>query len=310
MESEVVDAALQFINSTANHIFLTGKAGTGKTTFLKNLASKTHKELVVVAPTGIAALNAGGVTIHSQFIIPFGTFLPDQNLPEDFNATENFYTQSTLARKHPLNSARKQVLRSIDLLVIDEVSMLRADLLDAIDYRLKVAKGNFQQRFGGVQLLLIGDLFQLPPVVKGNEQNMLRQYYQSSWFYESKALREDGLVYIELDKIFRQKDESFIDILNGLRNNDVSNRDIDLLNTHFKTQDEIKNLSEVITLTTHNSKADVMNNQALKNLKGLSYHFDAIIEGDFPGSMCPVLQKLELKEGAQIMFVRNDNTDQ
>src|SRR5690606_10074884 len=146
------------------------------TTFLKNLASKTHKQLAIVAPTGIAGLNAGGVTIHSQFLLPFGSFLPDQSLPEGFTATETFYTPSTLAHNHPLNSARKQVLRAIDLLVIDEVSMLRADLLDAIDYRLKAARGIFNQRFGGVQLLLIGDLFQLPPVVKRNEQQILERY--------------------------------------------------------------------------------------------------------------------------------------
>ncbi len=310
MGSEIIDAALNFINSTASHIFLTGKAGTGKTTFLKNLASKTHKQLAIVAPTGIAALNAGGVTIHSQFLLPFGSFLPDQSLPDGFHATENFYTASTLAHKHPLNSARKQVLRSIDLLVIDEVSMLRADLLDAIDYRLKAARGIFNQRFGGVQLLLIGDLFQLPPVVKRNEQQILERYYKSQWFYESKALLEDGFVYIEFDKIFRQKDEDFIRILNNLRNNTVESEDIHTLNAHFKSETEIEKLEEVITLTTHNNKADVMNTEALKKLKGLSYYFDAIIEGDFPESMCPVLPRLELKEGAQIMFVRNDNEDQ
>ncbi|MEQ9415021.1 MAG: AAA family ATPase, partial [Cyclobacteriaceae bacterium] len=158
--SQFAETTLQFINSTSGHIFLTGKAGTGKTTFLRNLEKHTHKQFAIVAPTGIAALNAGGVTIHSQFLFPLGTFLPDRSIPADFNAEEGFFTQNTLARKHPLNSVRKQVLRSIDLLVIDEVSMLRADVLDAIDYRLRSARGNFKRSFGGVQLLLIGDLYQ------------------------------------------------------------------------------------------------------------------------------------------------------
>jgi DNA replication protein DnaC len=164
-----IDAAIKFINTTSSHIFLTGKAGTGKTTFLKNLQRKTHKTFVVVAPTGIAALNAGGVTIHSQFLLPRGTFIPERQLPQNFQDHGSYFSTDMLARKHPLNSDRKQVLRSIDLLVIDEVSMLRADLLDAIDYRLKSARGNFWQSFGGVQVLFIGDLYQLPPVVKGEE---------------------------------------------------------------------------------------------------------------------------------------------
>lgn len=306
----LADATLQFINSTSGHIFLTGKAGTGKTTFLKRLSERTHKQFAVVAPTGIAALNAGGVTIHSQFLLPLGSFLPDRSLPSDFNSKENFYTQSTLARKHPLNSVRKQVLRSIDLLVIDEVSMLRADLLDAIDYRLKAARGNFRQSFGGVQLLLIGDLYQLPPIVKRDEESMLQRYYNSPWFYESLALKQDGFVYIELDKIFRQQDDTFIHILNNLRNNTPTAQDIDELNRHYKTEEEIKSLEEVITLTTHNYKADEMNKRALNELVAPSFFMAARIEGEFPESMYPVLANLELKVGAQVMFIRNDSEGQ
>jgi hypothetical protein len=306
-ETETIRAAIRFVNSTASHIFLTGKAGTGKTTFLRNLAKRIHKQFLVIAPTGIAALNAGGVTVHSQFLFPFGMFLPDRSITEDFNASANFYTPNTLARKHPLNSARKQVLRSIDLLVIDEVSMLRADLLDAIDYRLKAAKGNFHQSFGGVQLLLIGDLYQLPPVVKREEEAQLRPYYKTPWFFESKALQQDGFVYIELDKIFRQRDDVFIDLLNNLRNNKPTRADIDELNRHYQSPDEIQNLREVITLTTHNYKADELNQRALKELKTPSCFFESIVEGDFPESMYPVLHRLELKEGAQIMFTKNDN---
>lgn len=308
--SSYAETALQFINSTSSHVFLTGKAGTGKTTFLRNLEKYTHKQFAVVAPTGIAALNAGGVTIHSQFLFPLGTFLPDRSIPADFHTEEGFFTQNTLARKHPLNSVRKQVLRSIDLLVIDEVSMLRADVLDAIDYRLRAARGNFRKSFGGVQLLLIGDLFQLPPVVRRNEENMLQRYYPSAWFYESMGLKQDGFVYIELDKIFRQQDGTFIKILNNLRNNTPTKYDIDELNRHFKSEEEIRDLEEVITLTTHNYKADEMNKMALRDLNTSSHFFEAQFEGEFPESMYPVPSKLELKEGAQVMFIRNDSEDQ
>ncbi len=306
---DLLAAAAQFINTTSGHIFLTGKAGTGKTTFLKNLGKLTHKSLIVVAPTGIAALNAGGVTIHSQFLLPPFTFLPDRSLPDDFSENGKFINQNTLARKHPLNSARKQVLRAIDLLVIDEVSMLRADLLDAIDYRMKAARGNFRQSFGGAQVLFIGDLYQLPPVVKNEEWETLRNYYTSAWFYEAKALQADPLVYIELDKIFRQHDPVFINILNGLRNNVATSEDIDALNAHYKTEEEISEMSEVITLTTHNYKADEINQKELRNLTTSSLFIEARIEGEFPESMYPVLQKIELKEGAQIMFVRNDSEE-
>ncbi len=299
--------ASQFINTTSSHIFLTGKAGTGKTTFLKNLSKLTHKAHIVVAPTGIAALNAGGVTIHSQFLLPPVTFLPDRFLPEDFSENGRVINQNTLARKHPLNSARKQVLRSIDLLVIDEVSMLRSDLLDAIDYRMKAARGNFRQSFGGAQVLFIGDLFQLPPIVKNEEKDLLSKYYKSAWFYEAKALQDDPLIYIELDKIFRQSDNTFISILNNLRNNETTVEDIESLNLHYQPEDEIRKLNEIITLTTHNYKADEINLRELKNLTAKSYFFDAHLEGDFPESMYPVQLSLELKVGTQIMFVRNDN---
>ncbi len=305
-ETETIASAIRFVNSTASHIFLTGKAGTGKTTFLKNLAKRTHKQFVVVAPTGIAALNAGGVTIHSQFLFPFGMYLPDRSVSTELSDGTG-YTSDTLARKHPLNSLRKQVLRSIDLLVIDEVSMLRADLLDAIDYRLKAARGNFRQSFGGVQLLMIGDLYQLPPVVKREDEIRLNKYYKSPWFFESQALQTDGFVYIELDKIFRQRDESFIDILNNLRNNKPTREDIVELNKYYKPPQEIQNLREVITLTTHNYKADELNLKALAELKNPSRILEANVEGDFPESIYPVLHRLELKEGAQIMFTKNDS---
>lgn len=305
-ETETIASAIRFVNSTASHIFLTGKAGTGKTTFLKNLARRTHKQFVVVAPTGIAALNAGGVTIHSQFLFPFGMFLPDRSAASELS-DGTVYTSDTLARKHPLNSLRKQVLRSIDLLVIDEVSMLRADLLDAMDYRLKAARGNFKQSFGGVQLLMIGDLYQLPPVVKREDEGRLKRYYASPWFFEARALQQDGFVYIELDKIFRQRDDGFIRILNNLRNNQPTREDIAELNTHYKPPHEIQHVKEVITLTTHNYKADELNLRALNEIDGPTHVLEAKVEGDFPESMYPVLRRLELKKGAQIMFTKNDS---
>jgi len=307
---DLLTAAARFINTTSSHIFLTGKAGTGKTTFLRTIGEITHKNYIVVAPTGIAALNAGGVTIHSQFLLPPVTFLPDRSLPEDVTDNGRVLNQNVLARKHPLNSVRKKVLRSIDLLVIDEVSMLRADLLDAIDYRMKAARGNFRQSFGGVQVLFIGDLYQLPPVVRNEEQEILSRYYKSVWFYEAKALQDDPLVYIELDKIFRQHDQDFIDILNNLRNNTVTNHDIETLNRHYKTEEEINQLKEIITLTTHNYKANELNQKELRNLDSPSHFFDAHLEGEFPESMYPVISQLELKEGAQIMFIRNDATEE
>ncbi len=309
LDSDRMTWAAQFINSTVSHIFLTGKAGTGKTTFLKNLANRTHKQMAIVAPTGIAALNAGGVTIHSQFLLPFGMFVPDRSLSAADTYNGSFYTPNSLAQKHPLNSQRKQILRSIDLLVVDEVSMLRADLLDAIDHRLKAARGNFAQSFGGVQMLFIGDLYQLPPVVKREEDAVLKRYYNSPWFFESKALKQDGFVYIELDKIFRQNDDKFIDLLNNLRNNNPTETDIQVLNEHYKTPEEIRELKEVITLTTHNYKADELNARALNALESPARVIHASIEGDFPESMFPVLQHLVLKEGAQIMFTRNDGED-
>jgi hypothetical protein len=304
---DAIETASRFINSTSSHIFLTGKAGTGKTTFLRNLGRWTHKNYIVVAPTGIAALNAGGVTIHSQFLFPMGMFIPDRNIPTNLSGSESFYTSDVLARRHPLNSLRKQVLRSLDLLVIDEVSMLRADLLDAIDYRMKAARGNFAQSFGGAQVLMIGDLYQLPPVVRRDEENLVTRYYPSAWFFEAKSLQQDGFIYIELDKIFRQHDDKFISLLNNLRNNCTTPEDIQKLNTFYKSNEEIREIREVITLTTHNALADQLNQQSLSSLQSPAHTFDARIEGDFLENIFPVLQRLTLKVGAQIMFTKNDN---
>ncbi len=304
--TEMAAMAAQFVNSTARHVFLTGKAGTGKTTFLHQLARSTHKRYVILAPTGIAALNAKGVTIHSQFLLPFGSFIPERQLPAGIPPYGNFHDRDTLSRHHPLNAVRRNVLRDVDLLIIDEVSMLRADLLDAIDHRMRTVRRVYDRPFGGAQLLLIGDLFQLPPVVKDEEWQVLRQWYSSMHFFESRALKESGYAHIELDKIFRQQDAGFIGILNNLRNNTVTRQDVEALNAHYRAQIPKSESEGVITLTTHNRTADQINERALNALPGKAHRFEAEVEGDFPQNMYPVLPVLELKEGAQLMFIRND----
>jgi len=303
-----LELAARFVNTTGAPIFLTGKAGTGKTTFLRDLAARTHKRYVILAPTGIAALNAKGVTIHSQFLLPFGSFLPTREPEGNFTDRQGFFTQQTLARRHPLNQLRRKVLKAIDLLVIDEVSMLRADILDAIDYRMRSVKGNYQVPFGGVQVLLIGDLYQLPPVVKDEEWTILSRFYNSMHFFEAKALQQSGMVYLELDKIFRQQDETFIRILNNLRDNKSTPEDVRRLNQQYKTLDEIQELMPCITLTTHNYKADELNLRELRSLASPSFFYDADLDREFPESMFPLPPILELKVGARVMFIKNDSS--
>ena len=303
-----LELAARFVNTTGAPIFLTGKAGTGKTTFLRDLAARTHKRYVILAPTGIAALNAKGVTIHSQFLLPFGSYLPTREPEGNFTDRQGFFTQQTLARRHPLNQLRRKVLKAIDLLVIDEVSMLRADILDAIDYRMRSVKGNYQVPFGGVQVLLIGDLYQLPPVVKDEEWTILSRFYNSMHFFEAKALQQSGMVYLELDKIFRQQDETFIRILNNLRDNKSTPEDVRRLNQQYKTLDEIQELMPCITLTTHNYKADELNLRELRSLASPSFFYDADLDREFPESMFPLPPILELKVGARVMFIKNDSS--
>ncbi|MEZ4740194.1 MAG: AAA family ATPase [Flavobacteriales bacterium] len=304
--TEMAALAARFVNSTARHVFLTGKAGTGKTTFLHQLAQSTHKRYVILAPTGIAALNAKGVTIHSQFLLPFGSFVPDRRLPDGIPEYGSFHDRDTLTRRHPLNAVRRNVLRSVDLLIIDEVSMLRADLLDAIDHRMRSVRGVYDRSFGGAQVLLIGDLYQLPPVVKDDEWRVLRQWYASPHFFEARVIKEAGYAHIELDKIFRQQDATFIDILNNLRNNTVTASDVETLNTYYRANIPKSDQEGVITLTTHNRTADELNRNAMAALPGKAFTFNAKVEGDFPDSMQPVVSELVLKEGAQVMFIRND----
>lgn len=299
------EIAARFINHTSRHIFLTGKAGTGKTTFLRNIIAKTHKRAVIVAPTGIAAINAGGVTIHSLFQLPFGTFVPritpDQNLPSGVP----YNTPKSIVRHLSMNAIKRRILLDLELLVVDEVSMLRADLLDAIDFVLRYVRKN-NEFFGGVQVLFIGDLYQLPPVVRNQEQEILGKFYQSAFFFDALCLKANPPIYIELDKIYRQSDQTFVDLLNNLRNNTATAQDIALLKSHYKENYKPDLNDNYITLTTHNSKADTMNRNSLKELKGKSYFYEATIEKEFAESAYPIEKTLELKVGAQVMFIKND----
>ena len=302
--SEAAAYTLRFINQTNRSIFLTGKAGTGKTTLLHEIIRTTHKNVAVVAPTGIAALNAGGVTIHSMFQLPFAGFLPDDRAPH-FSDAVKFETKATLRRHFKMSGLKKAVIRNLELLVIDEVSMLRADLLDAIDFMMQsVRKKSIP--FGGVQVLFIGDLLQLPPVVKNEEWTILRQYYKGKFFFHSHVMQQNPPLYIELSKIYRQTDDRFISILNNLRNNRISSEDIAVLNEFVKPNFDLKSNKGFITLTTHNAKADGMNAQSLQDLEGKQMTFYPEIIGEFPEKIFPVDEKLQLKIGAQVMFVKND----
>lgn len=306
LEENIAGIASRFINNTDKHVFLTGKAGTGKTTFLKNIVKQTYKKAVIVAPTGIAAINAGGITIHSLFQLPFGAFVPSNSQNPAFNENVKINTPSSIFQGYKMQSKKRRLLQELELLIIDEVSMLRSDLLDAIDTVLKSLRRNKNVSFGGVQVLFIGDLLQLPPVVKENEWHYLSSFYKTPFFFDALALKSDPPVYLELDKIYRQADEKFINILNNLRNGTVEEQDIEILNDHYKPDFKPGKNEKYIQLTTHNYKADKLNQEALHKLNGKKWVYEAKVKGDFSEYSYPVEFKLELKTGAQIMFIKND----
>lgn len=304
-DSKAVSLAEKIISCTNKLIFLTGKAGTGKTTFLKKLVQNTYKKTVIVAPTGIAAINANGVTIHSFFGIPFGSFIPDSSY-QITDTSVKLNTAYTLAKHLKMREEKRKLMQELELLVIDEVSMLRADLLDTIDFVLRTIRRQQHLPFGGVQVLFIGDLMQLPPVVKAQEWDVLKHFYNSIYFFDAKVLNNQQPLYIQLDKIYRQDDERFIELLNNLRDNKVLPKDLDLLNACYDPKLDLKNQLNTITLTTHNYLADDKNRMALNSLKEPSVFYEAVVTGEFSESSFPVDHSLELRKGAQIMFIKND----
>lgn len=299
----VFSLAFDFINNTSRSIFLTGKAGTGKTTFLKYVCENTHKNFAVSAPTGVAAINAGGMTLHSLFQLPFGVYLPGFRT---FESSIQITNRNTLFKNLKLSSSKRELLQELELLIIDEVSMVRCDMLDAVDAILQAVRKN-NKPFGGVQVLFIGDLFQLSPVAGTEEWNLLKEHYESPFFFHSNVVRKATPVCIELTKIYRQKEQQFIDLLNNIRNNEVTGQDIDLLNSRRKA---VNVTSEYVTLTTHNYKADTINNRELDQLPGEAYQFLAAIKDDFPERNYPTDPVLILKKGARIMFIKNDSSEE
>jgi hypothetical protein len=297
---------IRFVNGTNRSIFLTGKAGTGKTTLLRNIVQNTHKNTIIVAPTGIAALNAGGVTIHSMFQVPFGAFVPATNLLDLQTASFQIHTLNQLPKKVQLNSAKRNMILQLELLIIDEVSMLRADLLDAIDTILRYVRRKRNQAFGGVQVLFIGDMLQLPPIVKDNEWSYLKQFYKSMYFFDAQVFAEQKPIVIELGKIYRQSDLQFVSILNNLRNNVFEPEDIRVLNSHYQPNFKKSEKDSYIFLTTHNRKADAINSDELRKLKSETFTYKAEISDEFPEHIYPIEYSMELKEGSQIMFIKND----
>ncbi|SDR65619.1 HRDC domain-containing protein [Polaribacter sp. KT25b] len=290
-----LELALQFINKTDRNIFVTGKAGTGKTTFLHQIKKESLKRMVIVAPTGVAAINAKGVTIHSFFQMPFGPILPDQ------------IANTNQQRK--FSKTKIDIIKSLDLIIIDEISMVRADLLDGIDQVMRRYK-NRNKVFGGAQVLMIGDLQQLAPVVRPNEWSLLQQHYKTVYFFSSKAYQEANVVSIELKHIYRQKNEDFIKILNEIRTDTLSDESSKILNDQYNPTFSPTKDDGYITLTTHNKRANLINDSELNKLKTKSYFFDAEISGKFNENSYPNDEKLELKIGAQVLFIKNDSSSE
>ena len=282
--------AWDFVEHTGISIFLTGKAGTGKTTFLRTLKERSNKRNIIVAPTGVAAINAGGMTIHSFFQLPLSPFVPTSNIKNRFDYSKE----------------KRKIMRTLDLLIIDEISMVRADVLDAIDSVLRRFREP-NKPFGGVQLLMIGDLQQLTPVVTPEEEELLKHYYETPYFFGSKALCSISYVTIELTHVYRQQDDTFISLLNNIREGKTTATDLQRLNERYNPAFQPKNGSDYIRLTTHNRMAESYNEEQLRNLPTKAYTFSAETDGNFPEYNYPTDFNLTLKVGAQVMFIRNDN---
>lgn len=296
LDNPELQQALQIIQYTRRSLFLTGKAGTGKSTFLRHICANTKKKHVILAPTGIAAINAGGSTLHSFFKLPFHPLLPD----------DERYSVRNLRSTLKYTSEKRKIIREVELIVIDEISMVRADIIDFIDKVLRVYSRNMREPFGGKQLLLVGDIYQLEPVVKEDERRMLHPYYPTSFFFGARVWREMRLVSIELHKVYRQNDPAFISILDHIRTNDATDADLHTLNTRVGGTLDTAGGSLAITLSTRRDTVDYINEQRLSQLQGEAVTFYGEVKGEFPDSSLPSPMELEVKPGAQIIFIKND----
>jgi hypothetical protein len=294
--------AVAFVGETNENIFLTGKAGTGKTTFLKYIREHLKKQCAVVAPTGVAAINAGGETIHSFLQLPFAPFVPG-NKGGFSGASTGAEDKHSLLANLRLRDTKLKLIRKLDLMIIDEVSMVRCDLMDEIDLVLRHVRKN-NAPFGGVQMVFIGDLYQLPPVTTQEDWQILGSFYRSPYFFDAHVLQQQPPLYLELKKIYRQKDQAFIDILNRVRNGQVLQQDVDLLNGRYDP--ELQKEDGYIILSTHNNIADDVNRRALEDLPAQSHNFKGEIKNDFSTKSLPTEEVLQLKAGAQVMFIKND----
>lgn len=293
-KNETFELASEIVCHTSRSLFLTGKAGTGKTTFLHHIKANCNKNIIVAAPTGVAAINAGGVTIHSLLQLPFEPYIP------------NFEGKKKLDYHLKLHRSKIEMIRELELLIIDEVSMLRADVLDAMDYMLRRYRNNTNP-FGGVQMLFIGDMFQLPPVVQNHEWERLKDFYLSPFFFHAQVLNDYPLSYIELKTVYRQKDNMFIEVLNRIRHNQTRKDDLELLNQHYNPNFSPSEKENFITLCTHNYRADQINKAELSKLQYSEHTFTGQIKGDFSENSLPTENTLILKQGAQVMFIKNDS---
>lgn len=292
--SSVYDIADEFIQLTDCSVFITGKAGSGKTTLLRKIKESAFKQMAIVAPTGVAAINAGGTTIHSFFQLPFSPFIP------------SLEGRRNLISKQQVTEIRRKVFRELELLIIDEISMVRADVLDAIDTVLRHYRFRREEPFGGVQVVYIGDMYQLPPVCVGDEWNLLKETYESPYFFHSAAVRERPPIYLELDKIFRQTNIQFINLLNQVRNNSLTDDSLALLEKRFRPGYRATEGDGYITLTTHNASADAINTDELSKIDAPYYNYSAKITGEFQEKSYPTDLELNLKLGAKVMFIAND----
>jgi len=304
--NDIFDKVLSFIDTTNQNIFLTGKAGTGKTTLLRKIKETSTKKIVIVAPTGVAAMNAKGVTINSFFQLPPGSFFPGDISLENLQA--GILSISSMVSDLSYTREKTKLFNELELLVIDEVSMVRCDLLDVIDAILRTVRKN-NLPFGGVQVLLIGDLYQLPPVTKREDWAFLNRAYASPYFFEALVIRRNPLLQIELTNVFRQTEPEFINILNDIRNNRINENDLRILNQRYEPSFSTSNELNPIIITSHNAEANTINKEKLDELLGPEYTFEGEISGEFRDLNLQAEQSLKLKEGAQIMFIKNDSGD-